>query len=95
MQKLIEAIRSLNWKVTLFGGLILSICSAGIGSIAELITVLIIPALLIMGKYFAAKLPKWLDEALDRAIPVFFACIILTFLIACFEGFTGTTLIRI
>lgn len=96
IQKLIDRFQTSNWKWTLGGGLILSVFSAGVGSIAEFVifftTIVLVPILLGIRKYFAKKLPEWLDKAVDTAIITFISSILATVLIVWFEHSTGFSL---
>lgn len=88
----IDPSRSLNWRFTLSAGLLLSILSAGIGGIAEFAIIAIISILLMIRKYLAEKLPKWLDKAVDNAVITFLTSLILYGLGISFFALTGINL---
>lgn len=89
IQKFMSEMNALSWQFALIGGLILTICGAGIGSFAEIASVTIVSALIAIRKYLAKKLPEWLDKALSKAIILFLSKLFYSVLVFLFLGFAA------
>ncbi|MEH2240739.1 hypothetical protein [Nostoc sp.] len=91
IEGIIGSLKFLNWLFILLGGSLLTILTALMGGMVGWLSITLIPILFFLRQYLSEKSPKWIEEALNKAIVMFLYSISLTFLVFCFEK-TGITL---